>query len=46
LLLKGMVQSLQCFDDDSLLIVAGINRREAKVFRLNSTVNAVKSKKP
>ena len=32
--LKGMVQSLLCFEGDTTLVVAGINRGEAAVFRI------------
>jgi hypothetical protein len=33
ILLQGMLQSLQCFDGDTLLIVAGFNRARAEVFK-------------
>lgn len=35
LLLQGMVQSLEYFDGETPLIVAGINRAKAAVFELN-----------
>jgi hypothetical protein len=45
LLLKGMVQSLECFDGDTMLIVAGMNREKASVFKLNHTYNRTDTKK-
>ncbi len=43
-LLKGMVQSLEYFEGDTLLIVAGINRERTVVYKLNHAKNSSDNK--
>jgi enediyne biosynthesis protein E4 len=44
--LQGMVESLQCFDGDTMMIVAGINRSKTVVYKHIHKKNKAKDQKP